>query len=179
MFSGQKFLIPVGIVITAALSGCGVSKVEQCNNLVAVINQGEEFKAEFEEQMTSFTDSTSDIAGIEALKTVANAYLTASDSMLINIQEMTTELNELELEDQTLDNYRNDYSGILSKFSQALVNTNEAMQLLSVVDSQQELVNIIGEFQTKSQSAFEDLNNLSTQENALTANINSYCQAES
>ena len=55
---------------------------------------------------------------------------------------------------------------------------SEAMQLVANAQSEEELGGVLEEFQAKANSAFTNLQALSTQEATLVTNINGYCGAE-
>ena len=53
----RSFMVPAGAAIALILSGCGESKVTQCNRLAEVVNQTQSFMQEFEAEIQSFSNN--------------------------------------------------------------------------------------------------------------------------
>lgn len=166
-------------MLTIGLSSCGVSTVQQCNSLAEVMNQGEEFKSEFEAEMDAFgaqfQGSGNDIDSINAM---ATSYIDVVGRVVEKIDEMAADLTALELPDETLAGYRDEYATVTTNFGQALTTTSEAMATLQGVSSETELMTAALEFQEKAVDAFDNLSTLSAEGDTITNNIQSYCEGE-
>ena len=174
-----RAVIAMGMLTTIGLSSCGVSTVQQCNNLAEVMNQGEEFKSEFEAEMDAFgaqfQNSENDIASINAM---ATSYVDVVGRVVVKIEEMATDLTALELQDETLAGYRDQYATVTSNFAQELTKTSKAMSLLQNVSTDEELMTAALSFQEEAVDAFTNLTTLSEEGDDITGQIQGYCEAE-
>ena len=174
----HRAVIAMGM-LTIGLSSCGVSTVQQCNSLAEVMNQGEEFKSEFETEMDAFgaqfEGTGNDIASINEM---ATSYVDVVGRVVTKIEEMATDLTALELPDETLAGYRDQYAEVTSNFGQELTKTSEAMATLQNVSNEEELMTAALEFQEKAVGAFTNLTTLSDEGDAITSQIQGYCEAE-
>lgn len=160
------------------LASCGSSTVAQCNEFADVINQAQVFKDEFETEINSFTQQAQGAESLADIQTAATQYISAVDKVVGSIDGMVTSLNELELPDEQLSEYRNGYAEIISGSAQELKVAGEAMQLVANAESETDLSNVLEEFQGKANTAFTNLQTLSQDEATLVNNINTYCGAE-
>ncbi|MEL6248251.1 MAG: hypothetical protein AAFR15_09580 [Cyanobacteria bacterium J06627_15] len=167
-----------GIFLALGLASCSASKVSQCNSFAEVINDAQAFKNEFESDIDSFTQQASGAQSLEDIQGAASQYIGAVDTVVTNIDGMVTSLNELELPDEELATYRDEYVTIITGSGEELAVASEAMELVAGAESETELGNVLEEFQQKANSAFTNLQALSTQEATLVTSINGYCGAE-
>lgn len=171
----HRYILSVGALLTLGLSSCGVSTVTQCNNFSEVVKQGEEFQAEFQAEMESFGENFAGANELEGLKNMATGYRDAVSKVVVKIDAMGTDLTALELPDEDLAAFRDRYTDVTSQFSKELQNTSEAMGLIQNVESEEDLIPAVTEFQNKAVDSFKNLETLSTQGDELTAEINQYC----
>lgn len=171
----HRYMLSAGALLTLGLSSCGVSTVTQCNNFSEVVKQGEEFQAEFEAEMQSFGENFAGTNELEGLKNMASGYRDAVGKVVVKIDAMSTDLEALELPDEDLAAFRDRYTEVTTQFSTELQNTSEAMGLIQNVESEEELISAVTEFQTKAVDSFQNLETLSTQGDDLTTEINQYC----
>ena len=165
-------------VAALTLVSCGPSTVAQCNAFADVINQAQVFKDEFETEIDSFTQQAQGAESLEDIQTAATQYIGAVDQVVGSIDGMVTNLNELDLADEQLIEYRDGYAEIISGSAQELTVAGEAMQLVADAESETDLSNVLSEFQGKANDAFTNLQTLSQDESALVNDINTYCGAE-
>ena len=175
---GRHAILSMGAVLTLGLSSCGVSTVQQCNDLAEVLNQSEEFESEFEAEMEAFGSQFANSGDIESIKTMAGSYMDVVGRVVTKINEMTTSLEAVNLPDETLAGYRDQYAEVTSQFAQELATTSEAMSSLKDVETEADLLPAATAFQEKAVGAFTNLESLSTQGDELTTQINDYCEAE-
>ena len=178
MPSKKFIMVPTSLALVMSLVSCSASKVSQCNNFAEVINEAQGFKNEFEAEIDSFTQQASGAQSLEDIQTAAGQYIGAVENVVQNIDGMVGSLNELELADEQLAEYRTNYSNIISGSGQELQVASEAMQLVADAKSEADLSNILNEFQGKANEAFSNLQSLSVDESTLVTDINTYCGAE-
>lgn len=173
----SRSILPVGLA-ALTLTSCGPSTVAQCNAFADVINQAQGFKDEFEAEIDSFTQQAQGAESLDDIQTAASQYIEAVDKVVGSIDGMVTSLNELELADTELSDYRSGYADIISGSAQELNVAGEAMQLVANAKSETDLSNVLQEFQGKANTAFTNLQTLSQDEATLVNDINTYCGAE-
>ena len=173
----SRSILPVGLAALTLVS-CGPSTVAQCNEFADVINQAQVFKDEFETEIDSFTQQAQGAESLGDIQTAATQYIGAVDKVVGSIDGMVTSLNELELADEQLSQYRNGYADIISGSAKELNVAGEAMQLVADAKSEADLSNVLEEFQGKANTAFTNLQTLSQDEATLVNDINTYCGAE-
>ena len=161
-----------------SLASCGPSTVTQCNAFADVINQAQVFKDEFEAENDTFTQQAQGAESLGDIQTAATQYIGAVDKVVGSIDGMVTSLNDLELADEQLSQYRDGYADIISGSAQELNVAGEAMQLVASAESETDLSNVLEEFQNKANTAFTNLQTLSQDEATLVTDINGYCGAE-
>lgn len=171
----HRYILAAGTLLTLGLSSCGASTVTQCNNFSEVVKQGEEFQAEFEAEMESFGQNFAGSEELEGLKNMATGYRDAVGRVVVKIDAMGTDLEALKLPDETLAAFRDRYTDVTTQFSQELQNTSEAMGLIQNVESEEALIPAVTEFQNQAVGSFTNLEQLSTQGDELTTEINQYC----
>ncbi|MBT9313188.1 hypothetical protein [Leptothoe kymatousa] len=165
-------------VAALTLTGCGSSTVAQCNAFADVINQAQVFKNEFETEIDSFTQQAQGAESLTDIQTAASQYIGAVDKVVGSIDGMVTSLNDLDLADEQLSDYRKGYADIITGSAKELQVAGEAMQLVADAQSETDLSNVLEEFQSKANTAFTNLQNLSQNEATLVGDINTYCGAD-
>ena len=173
----SRSILPVGLA-ALMLTSCGPSTVTQCNAIADVINQAQVFKDEFETEIDSFTQQAQGAESLGDIQTAASQYIDAVEKVVVSIDGMVTSLNDLELADEELSNYRNGYADIIAGSAEELNVAGEAMQLVANAESETDLSNVLEEFQGKANTAFTNLQTLSQNEATLVSDINTYCGAE-
>ncbi|MEL6229601.1 MAG: hypothetical protein AAFR24_06795 [Cyanobacteria bacterium J06627_3] len=173
----SRSILPVGLA-ALTLTGCGPSTVTQCNAFADVINQAQVFKDEFETEIDSFTQQAQGAESLGDIQTAASQYIDAVEKVVVSIDGMVTSLNDLELADAELSDYRDGYADIIAGSAEELNVAGEAMQLVANAESETDLSNVLEEFQGKANTAFTNLQTLSQNEATLVSDINTYCGAE-
>ena len=173
----SRSILPVGLA-ALMLTSCGPSTVTQCNAFADVINQAQVFKDEFETEIDSFTQQAQGAESLGDIQTAASQYIDAVEKVVVSIDGMVTSLNDLELADAELSNYRDGYADIIAGSAEELNVAGEAMQLVADAKSETDLSNVLEEFQGKANTAFTNLQTLSQNEATLVSDINTYCGAD-
>lgn len=169
----------VGGLLLVGIVSCD-RKVSQCNQFADVINQSQSFKAEFESEIQSAMAQASSAQNLEDLQAFAGEYTAAVEKVTGEISGMEQDLAGLSIGDEQLDEYRDSYVTVITSSREALTAAGEAMQTVAAIKSEDEFREIFDTFQTQTDSAFSDLQSLSTEESALITQVNDYCgtQAE-
>ncbi|MDJ0702132.1 MAG: hypothetical protein QNJ46_02530 [Leptolyngbyaceae cyanobacterium MO_188.B28] len=168
-------LVPVGAAIALILSGCGESKVTQCNRLAEVVNQTQGFMQEFETEIQSFSNSAAAVQNISDIKNAATQYTEAVNKVVTSLDGLASDLKTTELSDDSLLGFRDSYIGVVQGFSKALTQASKAMELVKTVDSEAALPARIEESQEKTMEAVSSIEELSITESNIIDNVNQYC----
>lgn len=174
----RPLLLSAGAAIAVTLAGCGESKVSQCNRLAEVVNQTQGFMQEFEAEIQSFSQSAAQVKNLDDIKAAATQYTTAVDKVVANLDGLTTTLQETELKDETLVQFRDEYTKVVQGFNTALQQASDAMDLVVTVESEAELPARIEESQKKTVEAVSSIESLSQEESTIINEVNTYCGAE-
>jgi ABC-type transporter Mla subunit MlaD len=169
----------LGALIALGLTGCGTSKVSQCNDLAAVVNQTQAFMPEFETDIQAFSESAAQVKNLDDIKAAASQYTAAVDKVVTNLDTLVQDLGAISLKDETLIQFRDDYIGVVQGFSTALDEASQAMNLVVTVASEDDLTATIEASQLQTVSAVEAIENLSQTEATLITDVNTYCGATS
>lgn len=173
----QPWRISVGAIAALLIAGCGPSKVSQCNQLADVVNQTQGFMQDFETEIQSFSQNASQVNSLDDIKSAADQYTQAVNKVVTNLDGMVTDLEETELKDETLIQFRDEYVEVVQGFSDALGDASGAMELVVSVKSEADLPGRIEESQQKTMSAVSAIESLSETEAQLISDVNSYCGA--
>lgn len=166
-----------GAMMALLLTGCGASKVAQCNQLADVVNQTQGFMQEFETEIQSFSESAAQVKNLDDIKSAASQYTTAVDKVVTNLDGLVGDLQSTTLNDETLNQFRVDYITVVQGFSTALQEARQAMDLVVTVESEAELPAKIEESQQQTMVAVTSIENLSQTESQLISQVNDYCGA--
>lgn len=170
-------MVPVGIAIAFTLAGCGESKVTQCNRLAEVVNQTQGFMQEFETEIQSFSNNAASVQNLDDIKTAAGQYTSAVDKVVVNLDGLVTDLEETDLSDETLVQFRDQYATVVQGFSEALQQASGAMELVVNVESDDELPASIEASQQETVQAVNQIEELSQTESEIINEVNTYCGA--
>ena len=160
-----------------SLASCS-NTVSQCGQFASVINQSQDIKNNFESEIESAKIKASGATGLAELKTSAQEYTAAVETVASQIEEMAEELGGLAIDDEQLDEYRNSHVIVISQYREALLSASEAMQLVVDAKDENEFRSIFDKFQTQANSAFNDIQSLNAQESDLLGQVNAYCGQE-
>lgn len=161
-------------LLILGLASCN-SKVSQCNQFADIINDSQSFKSEFEAEIESSMTQASGAQGLEDLQGSATEYTTAVDKVTTKIGTMVQNLENIDIGDEQLDEYRDTYVTVITGSRDALTAASGAMQLVTNAKNEDEFRAIFDQFQTQANTAFSDLQTLSNQESELIEQVNTYC----
>ena len=171
----------IGVLLSSFLLwnlvGCS-NTASQCGQFASVVNQSQDIKSDFESKIESAKIKASGATGLAELKTSAQEYTAAVETVTSQIEGMAEELSQLPIDDEQLDEYRDSHVIIISQYGEALISASKAMQLVIDAKNEDEFRNIFDKFQTQANSAFNDIQSLNAQESDLLEQVNTYCSQE-
>lgn len=167
----------LGSVLLFGLTSCS-NTVSQCGQFANVINQSQDIKKDFESEIESAKVKASGAKDLAELKTSAEEYTAAVETVTSQIDGMAQDLSDLNIADEQLDEYRDSHVVIISQYKEALLSASEAMQLVIDAKDENAFRGIFDEFQAQANSAFSDIQSLNGQESDLIGQVNTYCGQE-
>lgn len=167
-----------GIAIALFIGGCGESTVSQCNRLADVVNKAQGFMPQFESDIQEFSTNAAQVRSLEDVKSAADQYVAAVDSVVTNLSDLSSELREVTLSDEQLVTYRDSYIEMVEGFSSALTQAREAMGIVQEVETEDDLEGKIEESRQQTEQAVELIEDLSAQESSIINEVNTYCGAD-
>lgn len=169
------FMLLSGLLL--GLASCS-NTVSQCGQFASVINQSQEIKNDFESEIESAKIKASGAKGLAELKTSAQEYTAAVETVAGQIEGMSQELSGLDIADEQLDEYRESHVMVISDYKEALLSASGAMQLVVDAKDEDEFRSIFDNFQSQANRAFSNIQSLNAQESDLIGQINTYCNQE-
>lgn len=169
--------VMLGALTAFLLTGCGASKVSQCNDLAAVVNQTQAFMPEFETNIQAFSESAAQVRNLDDIRAAASQYTTAVDMVVANLDSLVQDLESISLQDEILIQFRSDYVGVVQGFSSALTEASQAMDMVVSVASEDDLPATIEASQQQTVEAVSAIETLSQTEAQLISDVNAYCGA--
>ncbi len=173
----KKIGFLLGSVLLFGLASCS-NTVSQCGQFANVINQSQDIKRDFESEIESAKIKASGAKDLAELKTSAQEYTAAVETVTSQIDGMAQDLSGLNIADEQLDEYRDSHVVIISQYKEALLSASEAMQLVVDAKNENEFRGIFDDFQSQANSAFSDIQSLNAQESDLIEQVNAYCSQE-
>ncbi|MGD1716529.1 hypothetical protein [Hydrocoleum sp. CS-953] len=150
----RKLKIICGIIVACLLSaGCGPSRVVQCNQLISTINKGNTLI----NSKSSYDATTTNKLGEE-------------------LEEIARELEALELKDENLQQFQNDFSQTFKELSQAFINMSLGLQTSTQVEASLEGRKKFNQAKTQVTQAGEQANKVAVNQDISLEKLITYCQ---
>jgi DUF438 domain-containing protein len=155
-FKRKQALIAAVIAVSFDLVGCGPSRIEQCNKLIATINKG---------------------------STLVNAqkerYDAAShQNLALELSLVSKQLDSLELQDKNLQKYQRDFVLLFRELSQAFSEMGLALEVGHRVETNREGRRQLEEAKTQLERSGQKANQTVEAEDTLVRELQNYCQAK-
>ena len=112
---------------------------------------------------------------ITDIKAAATQYTEAVNKVVDSLNGLANDLEIIDLSDESLEMFRDDYVGVVQGFSSALTQASSAMELVKTVDSETALPARIEESQDKTTEAVSSIEELSVTESTIINDVNTYC----
>jgi ABC-type polar amino acid transport system ATPase subunit len=150
--SYKSLIVSVSAVIILGLTGCGESKVAQCNKLIDAINQGHTLVTSFE--------------GNDAA---------AANKLATELEGITQQLNAVSLKDPKLVEYRQRFSGVYQELAKAFRTTGTALKTASDAKPTQDGVERVQKAKEEVKAAGKVAEESAKKADQLAGEINTYC----
>lgn len=145
-----------GLAIAIALTGCGESKVAQCNKLIEVVNKGRTIS-----QSVEGTDA-------ETMKKLSSDLATLSQ-----------EIQAVEVADESLQGFQSRFVKIYQDLGQASASVATALEQLGTIEPNQQGLEAAQKLQADVENASKLGDQAAKDEEALVTEVNTYCSGES
>ncbi|HEY9598252.1 MAG TPA: hypothetical protein V6D33_11340 [Cyanophyceae cyanobacterium] len=174
-FRRTSALAAVGVVITALVSGCGETKVAQCNKLIKVINQGQPIVAEFQQESIKASSSLASTSKPSAVQQQATQSATVLNKFASDWDKHNQEIKAVELADEKLIGFQKRYFQSGEQLGQGMREMSQTMTDFSKIKvtpgSLDKLQKISSSFTTISQK----LGSVDQESSKVVTELNSYC----
>ena len=180
---------------TLLITGCGPSKVAQCNDFIEVSNNlgslgenlGNELQTELDQKLAGLNSPSPDFQKVATdLKSAADTIDTKAGQFLT---DATTQLSAVELKDETLSGIQSQYVDMLNNMGEKVGNMSEALRNMGDIFSKvtpdqlgdqaalQQLQDDMEKAGDDINTAVKDIDELSAQEDQFVSEVNTYCGA--
>ena len=176
--SSQKALTLLSSLILIGLTSCGGS-VSQCKQLASPINEAKGFVQEYEQDMDQALAQFSSAQNLGDINTAAKDYISAVEKARAQLDAFAQETSNASIDDEQLNEYRQQYVTLLTQWNGALTSARDAMQPLTEASTEEEARNVFSRFQAQTDSAYSAIQTIDLQEAALIEGNNAYCDASS
>jgi hypothetical protein len=176
-FHRYSALTAFGLVIATFITGCGESKVTQCNKLADIINKGEPTLNKVANEMGNLGKGKqpSNLKEVkeQALKGVALFNKAASE-----MDGLTQQIKAVKLEDEKLLGFQKRYTQSLGEASQSIRDMGQQMNQLSKIDQTPASLQKIAKIQSNIESLAKKGDKASNAADKVVGELNSYCNAK-
>ncbi len=145
----------LGLLIAVLATGCGETKVAQCNKLAEAINKGEPLATGFQEETAKSGSIFAKITSSEEAKAQATQVATNLDQFAKDWKSLNQEVQTIDLADETIVGLQQRYVQTGNEFVQGMQDLGQVMVDLSKVEATPEgleaLQQISSDFSTVSE----------------------------
>ena len=172
----QKALTLLSSLMLIGLASCG-ARVSQCRRLAEPINEANSFIQDYEQDMDQALAQFSGAQNLSDINAAASDYIRAVENVRTELDALAQATGSVDIEDEQLNEYRNQYTTVFSQWTAALVTARDAMRQLTDVTTEEEVRSLFGRFQAQTDSAYSAIQTIDGQEAALIEGINAYCSS--
>jgi len=172
----QKALTLLSSLVLIGLTSCS-GNVSQCKQLSTPINDANAFVQAYEQDMDKALAQFSSAQNLGDINTAASDYINAVEKARGQLNALVQETSNASIEDEQLNEYRQQYVALLGQWTTALETARDAMQPLMDVTTEEEARSVFGRFQAQTDSAYSAIQVIDSQESALVEGINAYCES--
>ena len=171
-------VVSASAAIALLAVGCGESNVSPRNRLAESVNKAQGLMPAFESNIQEFSANAAQVQSLDDIKAAAEQYVEAVDGVISDLDALSVELNDTQLEDEQLISYRDRYIQMVEGFSEALTQASSAMGIVQDVATEADLPAKIEESQQQTVQAVQQIQELSVEESTIINEVNTYCGAE-
>ncbi|MCA1992037.1 MAG: hypothetical protein LDL41_08310 [Coleofasciculus sp. S288] len=174
-FHQTSALTTVGVVITALVSGCGETKVSQCNKLIEVINKGQPLVAEFQQETIKASSSLVSTDNSSAVKQQATQSATVFNKFASDWDKYNQEIKAVELADEKIIGFQKRYGEAGDKLGQGIRDMSKVMTELSEVKTTPQSLGTLQKVSSDLNTISQKLVSVGQESDKVVTELNSYC----
>jgi chromosome segregation ATPase len=99
----------------------------ECRDMARNVNRTQDFIQAFEAEIQTFSENASKVKNLNDIKSAASQYTAAVDKVVSDLDGLAANLQDMSLEDETLIQFRADYTDVVQGFSTALQDARQAI----------------------------------------------------
>jgi ferritin-like metal-binding protein YciE len=149
---------------------------EECESLRGLVSRSQSFMQSFESEIELFSQKAAQVKNLDDIRLAASQYIVAIENLAIELDQLSNRLKANSITDETLNQFRNDYTDVIQGFSQAIQRAGKAMKSVASVKSEAELPKKIEQSQQQTMSAIAPIDKYDDEEYRLILNMNIYCK---
>lgn len=154
------------------------AQVSQCRQFAAITQQSQSIRADFDSEIESAQLQASGAQDLAQIKAAAQAYTGAVSKVTDQLDAMRQSFEDLALEDEQLDEYRDRYVVFLSESKATLETAGGAMQIVVDAETAADFRDRYGTLTAQGDRAASDLQGLDAEEDDILSQFNAYCTGE-
>ena len=185
-------VVALASAIAFSVTGCGLTKTVQCNNLIDTINEGIALIEDFEKKSQDFESKTEKAKDPGTMVPIMNEFADLLETFTGELGTVTEDLDAIELKDETLIGFQQDYSsnlkelnGLFGQLTQALRDMGGVLDAISKTPRAQITPDKAKKWAADAQKAEADVAKVETNSKTATEaidtiadDINDYCGRE-
>lgn len=172
-------LTAVGASIATLATGCGPSKVAQCNQLAEAINKGTPLVSNFQQESAKSSSIFANMRDINGIKQQSVEAAAVFNKFADDWDNLNQEIEGLEFKDEKIIGYQQRYVQSGEQLTQGLRDMGQVMTNLSTVEQSpaglQTLRTVASDFSTAAQK----LMSVGQEGSQVVNELNTYCGATS
>lgn len=176
-FRRYSALTAVGVVMATFITGCGESKVAQCNKLADIINKGEPTLNKVANEMESLGKGK-EPSNLKEVKEQAVKGVALFNKAAGEMDGLAQQIKAVKLEDEKLLGFQKHYTQSLGEASQSIRDMGQQMNELSKIDETPASLKKIAKIQSNIESLAKKGDKASNAADKVVGELNRYCNAK-
>ena len=160
--------------LLVGLTSCD-AQVSQCRQFAAITQESQSIRAEFDSEIESAQLQASGAQDLAQIKAAAQDYTGAVSKVTSQLDAMRQSFEDLTLEDEQLDEYRDLYVVFLSESKATLETAGDAMQMVVDAETEADFRDSFGTLTAQGDRAASELQVLDAEEDNILNQFNAYC----
>lgn len=152
----KQAIIAAAIALNFSIAGCGPTRIEQCNELIATVNKGS--------ALVNDRKDRHDAA--------------SNQNLALELRAVAGQIQSLQLEDETLQQYQRRFMGFFRELSQAFIEMAKALQAADGIETNLEGRKRLEDAQTQLARAGQKANQTAELEDSLIREVQNYCKSK-
>ncbi len=170
-------LAAVSVIMASFITGCGESKLAQCNKLADIINKGEPTLNKMGNEMENLGKGK-EPNNLKEVKKQAVKGAALFKKSASEMDSLTQQIKSVKLEDEKLLGFQKRYAQALEEASQSIRGMGQQMNDLSKIDETPASLKKIEKIESNIESLSKKGDKASKAADKVVGELNSYCNAK-